>query len=353
MIVIVIAAAVALTAVVMVFSGSIPIPPYILDALVYASLFGLMAMGLTLTYLTTRVPNFAYGSFVTIGIYTSFTLLRLDHISPYMSTPLSFILGALSSVAMYLGILRVLARRGSSLVALMIATLAIDIAFVGIFGIYSDYLTSVYGIFPSKYFIALSATPGTDFVLFGLPGLLYVAPLSLAGIALGLYLLLSHTRFGIALRASVENPSLARVLGIDVERSYIFAWFLAGGFAALAGSYYALWLPGGTSAGSNLIVEIFAASVLGGLASIWGAALGGLIIGASEILLTQEGVQLLGSWVQIYQKGVPLVIMVIALLLFPKGLVSIRWSNVLHSFGRAFRLLVRWVKSTINFGRGC
>src|SRR5438132_6619021 len=189
-----------------------------------------MAIGLTLTYLTTKVPNFAYGSFVTIGIYTALSFYSLYGISPYGALPVAFLVGCLSSVAMYLGILRTLARRGSSLVALMIATLAVDIAFVGIFGIYSDYLTSLYGIFPSKYFIALSATPGTDFALFGLPGLLYVAPSSLAAIGLALYLLLSHTRFGIAMRASVENPSLARVLGIDVERSYVFAWFLAGGF---------------------------------------------------------------------------------------------------------------------------
>jgi branched-chain amino acid transport system permease protein len=238
---------------------------------------------------------------------------------------------------MYLGVLRVLARRGSSLVALMISTLAIDIGFIGIFGIYSDYLSSLYRIIDTKYFVALSATPGTDFLLLGLPGLLYVAPISLAAISAALYLLLTKTRFGIAMRASVENPSLARILGIDVERTYVFAWWLAGGFAALSGSYYALWLPGGTSAGSNLIVEIFAASVLGGLASIYGAALGGLIVGASEILLTQEGAQLFGSWVQIYQKGVPLVLMVVTLLLFPQGLVSVGWRRILVSAARAFR----------------
>jgi branched-chain amino acid transport system permease protein len=326
-------------------------PPYFLDAIVYASLFGLMAMGLTLTYLTTKVPNFAYGSFVTIGIYTSFTLLRLNHLSPYLSSPIAFVLGALTSVAMYLGILRMLARRGSSLVALMIATLAIDIAFVGIFGIYSDYLTSLYGIIDSKYFIALSATPGTDFTLLGKPGLLFAAPVSLAVIAATLFLLLTKTRFGIAMRASVENPSLARVLGIDVERTYVFAWFLAGGFAALAGSYYSLWLPGGTSAGSNLIVEIFAASVLGGLASIYGAALGGLIIGTSEILLTQAGVQLFGSWVQIYQKGVPLGIMVITLLLFPRGLVSIDWRKIFNWLARFFRLIFLWLEHNFNLAR--
>src|SRR5438552_9088607 len=107
------------------------IPPYLLDTIVYASLFGLMAMGLTLTYITTKVPNFAYGSFVTVGIYTSFSLLRINHISPYLSAPLAFVLGGVGSVAMYLGVLRVLARRGSSLVALMISTLAIDIGFIG------------------------------------------------------------------------------------------------------------------------------------------------------------------------------------------------------------------------------
>src|SRR5438552_15032225 len=103
-----------------------------------------MAVGLTLTYLTTKVPNFAYGSFVTIGSYTSFSVFRIDHVKQYFSVPLAFLLGALVSVAMYLGVLRMLASRGSSLVALMISTLAIDIAFVVIFGIYSDYLTSHY-----------------------------------------------------------------------------------------------------------------------------------------------------------------------------------------------------------------
>jgi branched-chain amino acid transport system permease protein len=321
------------------------IPPYVFDSIVYASLFGLMAIGLTLTYITTKVPNFAYGSFVTIGIYTSFSLFRLNHVSPYLSAPIAFLLGSLSSVVMYLAILRVLARRGSSLVALMISTLAIDIAFVGIFGIYTDYLSSHYRIIDSKFF----ARFGTDFELFGSAGLVYVAPISLALITVALFLLLTKTRFGIAMRASVENPSLARVLGIDVERTYIFAWFLAGGFAATAGSYYTLWLPGGTTAGSNLIVEIFAASVLGGLASIYGAAIGGVLIGASEILLTQVGVEFLGGWVLIFQKGVPLLIMGMTLLVFPRGLVSVNWLRMLRLFARALGFVLHLLAQGFGF----
>lgn len=297
---------------------------FVTDSIVYGSLFGLMAVGLTLTYLTTKVPNFAYGSFVTIGIYTTYSLYRLNGLDPYLSTPVAFLIGALSSVAMYLGILRVLARRGSSLVALMISTLALDIAFIGIFGIYTDYLYYHYLLIDTKSFYQL----GGDFTLFGLPGLVFVAPVSLGLITVALFILLTQTKFGIAMRASVENPSLARVVGIDVEKTYVFAWLLAGGFAALSGSFYSLWLPGSVDSGSKLIVEIFSASVLGGLASIYGAVLGGLIIGASEILVTNSATQFFGSYVLVYQKGIPLVIMVITLLFLPQGLVSIDWRNL-------------------------
>ena len=131
------------------------VDPIITASIVYASLFGLMAIGLTLTYITTKVPNFAYGSFVTVGMYTAFSLFRLQGFSPYSSVPIAFIVGSFGSAAMYLGILRTLARRGSSLVALMIATLAIDIAFVGIFGIFSDYLYARYRIIDAPKFVQL------------------------------------------------------------------------------------------------------------------------------------------------------------------------------------------------------
>ena len=154
------------------------------------------------------------------------------------------------------------------------------------------------------------------------------------------------------MRASVENPGLARVLGIDVERAYVFAWFLAGGFGATAGSFSVLWLQGGTTFGSGLIVEIFAASVLGGLASVYGAALGGLIIGATEILLTQAGIAVFGSWISIYQKGFPLLIMVITLLLFPRGLVSINWHRIISPIAAFVDLIGDRLGEIFRFVRG-
>ncbi len=358
------------------------VPPYVIASIVYGTFFALMAMGLTLTYMTTKVPNFAYGSFVTIGLYTSYHLFKLNGVSPYEAAIVAFLISGAASVVMYLGVLRPLTRRGTPLVALMIATFGVDIGFIGIFGIYTDYLQSRYGLIDAKQFFQIPA----DFQLFGEQAVVVLAPLILAAITLSLYWLFTRTKFGVAMRASVENPSLARVLGIDVERVYVVSWMLAGGFAGLAGSLYTLWLPGGTSTGSDLIVEIFASSILGGLTSIFGAIAGGLVIGSSEDLVTVNlaqgfgqvgtgvivivmlaiGAVLLrrkklntrilggafvvlaayivfeiatgfttdlfasglvngfGANVTPFQKGIPLVIMVIALLVLPKGLVSIK-----------------------------
>ncbi len=259
------------------------VPPYLIYGVLYGTLFALMAMGLTLTYMTTKVPNFAYGSFVTLGLYTAYHFSTVYKINPYESGFAAFLVAGAVSVLMYVAILRPLARRGTSLVALMIATFAVDIGFIGVFGIYTDYMQEHY---PYSYPKQLPAALPGDFSAFGIQGLFFVAPAILAAITLAIYLLFTRTKFGIAMRASVENSSLAKVLGINVERVNVVSWMLAGGFAGLAGALYTLWLPGGTSTGSALIVPIFAASVLGGLTSIFGAVLGGLTIGASSDLVT-------------------------------------------------------------------
>ena len=243
----------------------------------------MMSMGLTLTYMTTKVPNFAYGDFVTLGIYSAYTATKVYHSDPYVGSAIGFGIGALASAVMYLGVLRPLARRGSSLVSLMIATFGVDIGFVGLFGIYTDYLQYQLRLIDAPQFYAL-----TDFSLGGFAGVVYVAPISVVAIVMAIYLLFTRTRFGVAMRAAVENPPLARVLGINVDMVYTISWMLAGGFAAYAGALLTLQLPAGTATGSNLIVEIFSSSVLGGLTSIFGAAVGGLIIGASEILVTLD-----------------------------------------------------------------
>ncbi len=289
-----------------------------------------MSVGLTLTYLTTKVPNFAHGTFVTLGAYTCFSLLRIYHVGPYMSVPLSFVVGGAVAVTMYEVVLRPLSRRGASIISLMIATLAVDIVFIGIIGIYSDYLSSALRIPDAKLFFALSSA---DFTFQGVDGVVFVAPIALAAITLGLYLVLTRTSFGIAMRATVENPNLARTIGVNTEVIYTVSWFAAGGLAALAGNFYVLWQPGEHDVGSQLLIAMFAGSILGGLKNIYGAVAGGLMVAEGEILITTFGARYLGSWVTAYESGIPLLIMVVTLLVFPGGITSVNWKGIFSRRG--------------------
>jgi len=297
------------------------VEPFIIDTVVLASLYALMSIGLTLTYMTTKVPNFAHGSFITIGAYIAFSLNTFMRVTPYTSSLLSFVVGGASAVAMYRLVLKPMSKRGASTVTLMIATLAIDIFFVGIFGMYSDYLIRSLAVRNSKLFTLISS----DFDIAGIRGSLMAAPLILAAVAIVLHVALTRTKFGTAMRAVVENPNLAGVVGINVNRIYFASWFIAGGLAGAAGSIMTVRFSGSPDVGSQLIVVIFASSVVGGFASVYGAILGGIVIGGSQILLTVYASDLLGSWVSAYAFGVPLMMMILTLLLAPNGITSVKW----------------------------
>ncbi len=290
-----------------------------------------MSISLTLTYITTKVPNFAQGALVTAGLYTGFALFSINRINPYESLPISFLVGGFIAIGIYLIVLRPLSRRGASIISLMIATLAVDIIFVGIFGIYSDYLYQVKEVYDAKLFYALT---GADFSLFGVSGVVYAAPVALALTTAILYLVLTRSRFGLAMRATVENSNLAKVVGVNTEVVYVTSWFIAGGIAAIAGVFYSFWLGGEPDIGSILLISMFAGSILGGLKSIYGAVAGGLVVGGSEIVVTTLGAQYIGSWVTAYEPGIPLLVMVITLLVLPGGITSLDWR----------RLLSRWRK---------
>ena len=294
------------------------------DAIVYACLFALMSMGLTLTYMTTKVPNFAHGSFVTVAVYLAFTLYHFDNILAYYSIPFAFLLVGGIAVVMYRLVLRPLAARGASLVSRMIATFAVDIVFVGIFGIYSDLLSNVFQTFNSKFFVLA----GSDIQVFGESGLVLAAPICLVLVTAILWLSLTRTKFGIAMRAAVENPNLAGVLGINIERVYLVSWFIAGGLAGLAGTLMVLWLPGNPHVGSDFIVAIFASSILGGLFSVYGAVIGGVLVGGLTVLVTVYAGQLFGSWVDAWEVAMPMLIMVVSLLIVPQGVTSVNWKRL-------------------------
>ena len=297
-------------------------------AIIYANLLVLLAIGLTLTYITTAVPNFAQGSFAVFGSYVALSFLRFFKIHPYVSIPFGFIFGGLLGLATYLFVLRPLIKREASIVTLMIATLAWDLILLGIIGAYSGYISKVTHKPGMKFIFTY-----LDFEIAGIPAIFFVSTLVIALTLAGLLFLLYKTKFGIALRASMENPALAEIMGINVEYTRLFSWFLSGALASMAGCLLPFKQEIVPATGALIIVSIFASSIVGGLSSIFGALLGGYIVGISESLITYGLSLVFGTGVLVYSKVVSLVILVITLLIIPKGLVSIKWRKVIRWLG--------------------
>ncbi|MDJ0270195.1 MAG: branched-chain amino acid ABC transporter permease [Aigarchaeota archaeon] len=298
-------------------------PPIFREAIIFSSLLTLLSIGLTLTYMTTRVPNFAHGSFATVGAYISLVAVRLMSVSPYLFLPIAFLVSGFVALLLYRAVLRPLMRRGASTILLMVATIAFDMLLIAALNIFADYLSRTYKI-TSRYFSLKAA----DIRVEGIPMVFYVAPLIAVGLILTLYLLLTKTKFGVAMRAAIENPSLAGVVGINIDLVYTISWILAGGLAGIAGLLMSLWFIGNPDLGTLILVSIFSASIVGGLLNIYGAILGGFLVGFAEVIVTSRLASVLGVWVVPFRPVIPLLIMVIALLTIPGGLSSIRWSSI-------------------------
>jgi len=299
------------------------IDPIFSDAVIFASLLALLSIGLTLTYLTTRVPNFAHASFATVGVYIALVSTRVWDTGPYFAIPIAFAISGVIAVALYTLILKPLIRKGASQAIQMVATLAFDLIMIAILNITADYIVKTFRV-TSREFTLRSY----DAEFMGLPLIVFAAPIAVAIIAITLHIMLRKTKFGIAMRAATQNPDLSGTVGINVKLIYGVSWFLGGGLAGIAGALMSLWFQGDPNLGPQLIPSVFAASIAGGFFSIYGAIAGGLLVGFTEVLGTRFLAGEFGSWLIAYRPLIPLIFIVVTLLLAPRGLAGINWSKL-------------------------
>ena len=299
------------------------IDPIFSDAVIFASLLALLSIGLTLTYLTTRVPNFAHASFATIGVYIALITSRVWETSPYFAIPIAFAISGVVAVALYTFILKPLIRKGASQAIQMVATLAFDLIVIAVLNITADYIVKTFQV-TSREFTLRSY----DAEFMGLPLIVFVAPAVVIILAITLHIMLRKTKFGIAMRAATENPDLSGTVGINVKLVYGVSWLFGGGLAGIAGALMSLWFQGDPALGPQLIPSIFAASIVGGFLSIYGAIAGGLLVGLTEVLGTRFLAGEIGSWLIAYRPLIPLVFIVVTLLVAPRGLAGINWSRL-------------------------
>jgi len=275
----------------------------IVNGIAVGSIIALAAVGLTLTYGILRLANFAHGDFMTLGAY-----LALLANSSGVNIWLSMILGALGTVLAMLLAEKLLwstmrDRRASSTTLIIIS--------IGLALFIRNGIILIWGGSNRDYNVPIS--PAKDILGLRVPqNQLVVMGLAVLAI-LALHYLLQNTKIGKAMRAVADDIDLARVSGINVDRVVIWTWVIAGSLTALGGSMYGLITAVRPNMGWFLILPMFASVILGGIGNPYGAIAAALIIG-----ITQEAsTPLLGSQ---YKQGVALFIMILVLLIRPKGL---------------------------------
>ncbi len=296
-------------------------PQALMDGLIAGSMIGLGAVGVTLTYSILRFANFAHGEFIAWGAYFAFAIAAaLGMLAGDLATPIGpFSFGWALIIAT---IVAIVLNGGLALLvdALLFGRLrsqkaTIIIMVMASFGAALTLRSLLEFIFTSQplYFSrALQIAMPLGGGLRATPDQLLSLGLA-AALVVSVHLLLSRTAMGRAMRAVSENPQLAGVAGIKVRSVIRAVWLLGAALACVAGISAGLLVQIRPQMGHDLLLPLFAAAILGGIGSVPGAMVAGLVVGISEAL----AVQLIGAE---WRAAVAFVILVLVLLLRPQGI---------------------------------
>ena len=296
----------------------------IVYGIVLGSIIALGSVGLTLIWGITDLFNCAHGDQITAGAYLALLFGGLlSRIGPLSNPvgPFSFSWGLLISfvpaIAVSIGlavlvdrlVYKRMRRTGAHFITAFIASIGVAWALRGFIYIIwgADFHFYSQGL-RAMVFLPAGIKLRTDEIF-----IMIVAWGSVAAV----YLFLGRTKTGKALRALADNPNLARVSGINVERMLIWAWGLAGLLVAVAGILYAIETQLRPEMGWIFLLPLFAAVILGGKGSITGALAGGLVLGLAQQVSTL-------FLVPTYKPAVAFIIMILVLIFRPKGIFGRR-----------------------------
>jgi branched-chain amino acid transport system permease protein len=275
--------------------------------IVVGALYGLVAIGLALLFGVARYLNITHGSFIMIGGYVSFWLFTLWHVDPFASIPLVMLVMFLMGLILYKALFSPLSKlpEGLKINNSMLVTFGLlwVLDNAGILLWTSD----MRRVTPSYF--------GSMFEIFGVR--LPLIGLGVIGLALlvvfALHLLLTKTYFGKSVRATTQDWEAAKLMGINIDRTYLVSCGIGVALAGVAGTAIALMYSITPSGGLEWLLISLIVLVLAGLGNIRGIFIAGVMLGLVEAV----SVYVVGAP---YRAAVGLVIFVLVLMLRPQGL---------------------------------
>jgi branched-chain amino acid transport system permease protein len=265
--------------------------------------YALMASGQTLIFGIMKVVNLAQGAMVILAAYLSYQLFTSFGLDPFLAIPVTTVVIFAVGVVVELLFLRPLRREDRSELSLLV-TFAVALLIEGIMSV--TWSTS-YRSINTSYANASWTLLGYQITVVRFWA--FVLSLGILGL---LMLVLGRTKFGRAIRAVVQNPDSARLLGVEIERVSAVGFGLGVSTAAAAGSIYGLLYPFNSGSHYDLISRLLSIVVLGGLGSVGGAVIAALIISTSSAVVA--------TYSPIWSEMTFFVILLAVLLIRPRGL---------------------------------
>ena len=249
---------------------------YLINGISLGSVYAIIALGYTMVYGIAKMLNFAHGDVIMVGAYISFCTTSYLGLSPLVSVLLAIVVCTVLGI----GIERLAYKPLRQAPALAVLITAIGVSYflqnaaLLIWGSSSKTFSSVVGDWSVKLF---------DGQL-NITGVTIVTVLACVVIMAGLTLFTNKTRVGTAMRAVSEDKGAAQLMGISVNQTISITFAIGSGLAAIAGvllcSAYPMLMP---TTGSMPGIKAFTAAVFGGIGSIPGAMVGGILLGIIEI----------------------------------------------------------------------
>ena len=284
----------------------------VVDGLITGSIFALAGIGISLPYEILRVVNFAQGEYVTYGAYCAVLVNIVWGGNMALATVAAMCGVAALSVFLEFGFWRPMRNRRAGRLTMLLASFGLALVMRGVL------------------FIIASSNPRTYrvnvFQVYDIGGV-RLSQSELIAVVLGFVaitlvaLLFAKTHTGRMMRALSDDRSLAAVAGVNTDRLIVITWILTGVLAGLAGVLQGLLQNSfDPNMGGDLLLPVFAAVILGGVGSPYGVLAGGLLVGLAMQLSTWSF--LWGGLSPIWQQVVAFVVLVVALLVRPQGLLG-------------------------------
>jgi branched-chain amino acid transport system permease protein len=277
----------------------------LLSGLLVGCVYGLFSIGFSLAFGVMRIVNFAHGMIVMLGMYLGYFVVSLTGLDFVLSLPLSILAGGVLGAVLYEVVYKPFVGKATLLQLLVAIAIALILQMAAQIAFGPDVRN-------------LRLEWQTGYLLLGPLFLSYsqIVAAVIAVIAVGLvHFLLHKTLWGQAVRAVADDISTAELVGIDARRVNIGAFALACALGTLAGVVLVTYYPVNPAVGFSLMPIALIATVLGGLGSVGGAFIGGLICGVVE--------QFTGIFWTTALQDIPLYVLLLCfLIVLPNGLMG-------------------------------